>query len=166
MQCIIGRLNFRRSPEINIHLHLRHTSYVDVVTLDFCATVVVLVKERKREIGKLEEPGIDKRQKNSKVWPSHVFIPSTTTNPATVATKGYRNPIGTALGITANYLWLVLHMRVQRGGQGVRTPPEKSQKYRVSKQYWSGSPVKLQSYQATKPAFKVGQSLARQRNAI
>ena len=35
------------------------------------------------------------------------------------------------------------------GGQGVRTPPEKSQKYRVSKQYWSGSPEKSQSYQAS-----------------
>ena len=35
------------------------------------------------------------------------------------------------------------------GGQGVWTPPpEKSQKYRVSKQYWSGSPVKPQSLQA------------------
>ena len=52
------------------------------------------------------------------------------------------------------------------GVQGVRTPPEKSQKYRVSKQYWSGSPDKLQSYQATMSAFKVGQSLVRQRNTI
>ena len=26
------------------------------------------------------------------------------------------------------------------GGQGVQTPPKKSQKYRVSQQYWSGSP--------------------------
>ena len=26
------------------------------------------------------------------------------------------------------------------GGQGVRISPEKSQKYRVSLQYWSGSP--------------------------
>ena len=39
----------------------------DAVTLDFYATVVVLVKERKRKIGKLEDPGIDKRQKNSKI---------------------------------------------------------------------------------------------------
>ena len=35
------------------------------------------------------------------------------------------------------------------GGQGVRTPPLKSQKYTVSKQYWSGSTEKLQSYQAS-----------------
>ena len=37
------------------------TLYVDAVTLDSYATVVVLVKERKRTIVKLEEPGIDKR---------------------------------------------------------------------------------------------------------
>ena len=37
------------------------TSYVDAVTLDSYATVVVLVKERKRKIVKLEEPGIVKR---------------------------------------------------------------------------------------------------------
>ena len=44
------------------------------------------------------------------------------------------------------------HGRIQRGGQGVRTtppPPEKSQKIRVSKQYWSRSPEKSQSYQAS-----------------
>ena len=36
-------------------------------------------------------------------------------------------------------------------GQGVRTPhpPEKSQKYRVPYQYWSGSPLKPHSYQAS-----------------
>ena len=42
------------------------------------------------------------------------------------------------------------------GGQGVR-PPEKSQKYRVCLQYWSGSPEKSQSYQAS---INVGPSLA------
>ena len=40
-------------------------------------------------------------------------------------------------------------------GQGVRNPPEKSQKYRVSYQYWSGSP---ENHKATKPAFNVGPS--------
>ena len=30
--------------------------------------------------------------------------------------------------------------------QGVWTPPENSQKYRVSEQYWSGFPEKSQSY--------------------
>ena len=39
------------------------------------------------------------------------------------------------------------------GGDRVRhsdpTPPEKSEKYRVSLQYWSGSPEKSQSYQAS-----------------
>ena len=112
-------------PKISGNKHKStSTSYVDVVTLDIYATVVVLVKERKREIGKLEEPGMGKRQNNSKVWPSHVFIPSTPTNPATVATKGYGNPTGISQGITGNYLWLVLHMQILRGGQGVRTPPE------------------------------------------
>ena len=42
-----------------------------------------------------------------------------------------------------NYVW------TQRGGQGVRIPPEKSQKYLVSLQYWSGSLEKSQSYQAS-----------------
>ena len=52
------------------------------------------------------------------------------------------------------------------GGQAFRTPPpppEKSQKYRVFLQYWSGSP---ENHKATKPAFNVGPSSARQRNAI
>ena len=51
-----------------------------------------------------------------------------------------------------------------RGGQGVRPPPppEKSQKYRVSLQYWSGSP---KNHKATKPAFNGG-PLTRQQNAI
>ena len=43
------------------------------------------------------------------------------------------------------------------GGQGVRIP-EKSQKYRVSEQYWSGSP---ENHKAAKPAFNVGPSSAR-----
>ena len=34
------------------------------------------------------------------------------------------------------------------GGIGGPDPPEKSQKYRVSVLYWSGSPVKSHSYQA------------------
>ena len=40
-------------------------------------------------------------------------------------------------------------MRGPRGGreQGVRTIPDKTQSYRVSKQYWFGSPEKTQSYQ-------------------
>ena len=39
-------------------------------------------------------------------------------------------------------------MRGSRGGQGVRTPPPwKITKYRVSSQYWPGSPEKSQSYQ-------------------
>ena len=42
-------------------------------------------------------------------------------------------------------------------------PPEKSQKYRVSLQYWSGSP---ENHKTTEPAFNVGPSSAHQRNAI
>ena len=37
----------------------------------------------------------------------------------------------------------------REGGQGIRTPHEKSQKYRVSKEYLSGFPEK---HKATKPA--------------
>ena len=45
---------------------------------------------------------------------------------------------------------------------GVRTPtPGKSHKYRVPKQYWSGSPGKSQNFQAT---IHVGPLSARQRN--
>ena len=42
-------------------------------------------------------------------------------------------------------------------------PPEKSQKYRVSLQYWS---VSLENHKATKPAFNVEPSSAHQRNTI
>ena len=38
------------------------------------------------------------------------------------------------------------------GGQGVRTPSGKIQKYRVPLQYWSGSP---ENHKATNPAFNV-----------
>ena len=42
------------------------------------------------------------------------------------------------------------HARIQRGDRGP-DPTEKSQNYRVSLQYWSGSPEKSQSYQASIP---------------
>ena len=42
-------------------------------------------------------------------------------------------------------------------------PPEKSQKYRVSQQYWSGSP---ENHKATKPTFNFGPLSAHQRKAI
>ena len=58
----------------------------------------------------------------------------------------------------------LFHGRIQRGGQGLRTPPpEKSQKYRVSNQYWSRI---YENDKATKPEFNVGSSSARQRNVI
>ena len=48
-------------------------------------------------------------------------------------------------------LILGCHGRIQRGtgGPDPPPPPEKSQKSRVSKQYWSRSPEKSQSYQAS-----------------
>ena len=47
-------------------------------------------------------------------------------------------------------LILGCHGRIQRGAKGVRTPPPlKNHKNRVSKQYWSRSLVKSQSYQAS-----------------
>ena len=55
-------------------------------------------------------------------------------------------------------------MRGSRGGTGgPDPPPEKSQKHRISKQYWTRSPGILKT---TKPAFNVWPSSARQRNAI
>ena len=54
------------------------------------------------------------------------------------------------------------HGLIQRGCSGSGTPsPEKSQKYRVSLQYWSGSPKQKK---ATKPAFNVGPSSACQQS--
>ena len=45
---------------------------------------------------------------------------------------------------------MIIHMRIQREGRtGGPDPPEKSQKYRVSLQYWSGSLEKSQIYQAS-----------------
>ena len=49
-------------------------------------------------------------------------------------------------------------------GTGGPDPSEKSQKYRVSQQFWSGSPEKPQSYQAS--ISNVGKSSAGQRDAI
>ena len=46
------------------------------------------------------------------------------------------------------------------GRAGGANPPEKSPKYRVLYQYWSGSPEKSYSYQSE---FEVGPSLVRQR---
>ena len=41
-----------------------------------------------------------------KILPSHVFIPSSQTTPATVTVKKYGRPNGTALRINRNYLHL------------------------------------------------------------
>ena len=51
------------------------------------------------------------------------------------------------------------HARIQRGDRGSGPlPHEQSQNYRVSEQYWSGSPEK--NHKATKPAFN-GSMMAR-----
>ena len=56
------------------------------------------------------------------------------------------------------------YMAGSRGGKGSRHLPSwKSQKYKVSKQYWSGSP---ENHKATESAFNVLPSSPRQRNAI
>ena len=61
--------------------------------------------------------------------------------------------------------------RIQKGGgQGVRTPPpppkkkKKSQNYKVSNS--NTGPDSLKNHKVTKPAFNVGPSSARHRNAI
>ena len=59
-------------------------------------------------------------------------------------------------GHSQNPVW------IQRGDRG-SGPPEKSQKYRVSYQYWSGS---TKYHKATKPAFNGGPLSSRQQNAI
>ena len=73
-----------------------------------------------------------------------------------------RSPLRIDLNTKTSWL-----MRGSRGGDRGPDPPppEKSQKYRVSQQYWSGS---AENPKATKPAFNVGPSSARsrQRNAI
>ena len=65
-------------------------------------------------------------------------------------------------------VWVAfLHARVQRGGGGgvavgldPPSAPEKSQKYRF---LCIAGPDPLKNHKATKPAFNVGPSLARQR---
>ena len=64
--------------------------------------------------------------------------------------------------ISVDRLQIFMHVRIQRGNR-CPDPPEKSQKYRVSEQYWSGS---LKNHKATKLAFKFGPLSARQRNVI
>ena len=52
------------------------------------------------------------------------------------------------------------------GGKGVQTP-ENSPKYRVSEQYWSGSPEKSQSYQASIQCWDIiGPSAKRHLNGV
>ena len=54
----------------------------------------------------------------------------------------------------------VVHVGIQRGEVGIGSgPSKKSQKYRVSEHT---GPDPLKNYKATKPAFNVGPSSARQ----
>ena len=64
-----------------------------------------------------------------------------------------------------NFILLVsIHGQMQRGGgHGVSTPPENSQKIGFLS---CTGPDPLKNHKATKPAFNVGPSSARQRNAI
>ena len=58
----------------------------------------------------------------------------------------------------------LLHGQIQRVGQGVRTPAEKNT---TNIGFLSSTgPDALKNHTATKPAFNVGPSSARQRNAI
>ena len=54
------------------------------------------------------------------------------------------------------------HALIKRGTRGSGFPPEKSQKYGVTYQYWSRS---LENNKPFKPAINVGPSSARQRFA-
>ena len=56
-----------------------------------------------------------------------------------------------------------VHVRIQRAGQGVRTPPLKNHK-NIGFHIKTGPDLK--KHKATKPTFNVGPSPARQRNAI
>ena len=61
-------------------------------------------------------------------------------------------------------IWYLLHARIQGGGRGAGgPPPEQSQIYRVTEEYWFRSP---KNHKPTNLAFNVGLSLARQWNAI
>ena len=55
------------------------------------------------------------------------------------------------------------HVRIQGVGQGVWTPPEKSQNIGFRS---NSGPDPLKNNEATEPAFNVGPSSARMRNAI
>ena len=55
------------------------------------------------------------------------------------------------------------HVRIQRGGQVVRTPHEKSQNIGF---HSNSGPDPLKKHKATKPALNVGPLAARTRNAI
>ena len=78
----------------------------------------------------------------------------------------YPAPYGTTLGRTVNrYFSACIHMGRSRGGGGGNPPhPEKSQKYRVSLQYYIyQDPLKITT---TEPAFNGGPLSAHQQNTI
>ena len=59
----------------------------------------------------------------------------------------------------------IYHARIQRGGEGIRTPTPLKNKKNIGFLSNTG-PDPLKNHKATKPAFNVGPSSARQRNAI
>ena len=68
----------------------------------------------------------------------------------------------TALNQRHIKVYMDVHGRIQRWVRG-SGPPGKSQKYKISYQYWSGSP---KNRKATKPAFNFGPLSASQRHGI
>ena len=59
-----------------------------------------------------------------------------------------------------------LHVRIQSGRQGVRTPPPSTKSQRMKRILSNTGPDPLKNHKAIKPTFNVGQSSACQRNAI
>ena len=57
------------------------------------------------------------------------------------------------------------HVRIQSGGQGVRTPPPLKNHKSIGFLSYAG-PDPLKNHKAAKPAFSVGPSSTRKRNAI
>ena len=66
---------------------------------------------------------------------------------------------------TTSEFVLNIHGRIQRGAGGPDPPPEISQKY-GGYFFCNTGPDRLKNHKTTKPAFNVGPSSVRQRNAI
>ena len=71
-----------------------------------------------------------------------------------------------AYAISTKISLITMNVRVQSGGQGVRTPPPPPEKLQKIGFVSNPGPDPQKNYEATQPAFNVGPSSARQRNAI